>query len=242
MTTDTKAALLRAVCEAPGDDLPRLAYADWLEEYGGQAGELVAEYIRRSIGLYRGDRWNGRQALDAFEASVRETVATNHLWQGLTVRGASLGGVSRGFVRCATVHTRWLFGEDGRAAWLFRRAPIVQVIVGGGLGGHSKYTSSGEEVIPGATRFPGWLVVPDRRVDLWTRDHRTLPRRLWESPGLTDAQRERYGPIHVEPWSPGLEGCPGAVWHLFRNEAVASEALSLCLVNRGRMLAGLPPL
>src|SRR4051794_21734526 len=33
-TTTTQAALPNATREAPGDDLPRLAYADWLEERG----------------------------------------------------------------------------------------------------------------------------------------------------------------------------------------------------------------
>src|SRR4051794_31944198 len=43
-------ALLAAVCEQPGDDLPRLAYADWLEE-NGEADR--AEFIRGQIELLR---------------------------------------------------------------------------------------------------------------------------------------------------------------------------------------------
>ncbi len=34
-TTTDETALLRAVCESPMDDAPRLVYADWLEENGG---------------------------------------------------------------------------------------------------------------------------------------------------------------------------------------------------------------
>jgi uncharacterized protein (TIGR02996 family) len=43
-------ALLRAVCENPDDDLPRLVFADWLEEQG----ELErAEFIRGEVELDR---------------------------------------------------------------------------------------------------------------------------------------------------------------------------------------------
>ncbi len=43
-------ALLRAVCENPDDDLPRLVFADWLEEYGDPDR---AEFIRGEIELDR---------------------------------------------------------------------------------------------------------------------------------------------------------------------------------------------
>lgn len=39
-------ALLRAILEDPGDDLPRLAYADWCDEAGGAAR---AEFIRWQV-------------------------------------------------------------------------------------------------------------------------------------------------------------------------------------------------
>ena len=39
----TESALLAAVCDAPEDDLPRLAYADWLEEQGDPDS---ADFIR----------------------------------------------------------------------------------------------------------------------------------------------------------------------------------------------------
>jgi len=48
--TSTGAALLRAVCECPADDAPRLIYADWLEENGG--GER-AEFVRVQCELAR---------------------------------------------------------------------------------------------------------------------------------------------------------------------------------------------
>ncbi len=46
-------ALLAAVCEHPEDDVPRLVYADWLEDHGDAAR---AEFIRGQIQLLRSDR------------------------------------------------------------------------------------------------------------------------------------------------------------------------------------------
>jgi len=42
--------LLRAICEAPDDDAPRLVYADWLDEHGDP---LQAEFIRVQIEMAR---------------------------------------------------------------------------------------------------------------------------------------------------------------------------------------------
>jgi uncharacterized protein (TIGR02996 family) len=54
-------ALLRAVCEAPEDNAPRLIYADWLDEHGDP---MQAEFIRQHIAM--GPRqlqwWGDREA------------------------------------------------------------------------------------------------------------------------------------------------------------------------------------
>jgi len=53
-----QSALLRTICEEPGDDTPRLVYADWLEEHGQSER---AEYIRTQIEMARlVDEANGR--------------------------------------------------------------------------------------------------------------------------------------------------------------------------------------
>jgi uncharacterized protein (TIGR02996 family) len=44
-----RAAFLRAICERPHDDAPRLVYADWLDEHGDPRGE----FIRLQIDLAR---------------------------------------------------------------------------------------------------------------------------------------------------------------------------------------------
>jgi uncharacterized protein (TIGR02996 family) len=46
----TDADFLRAVCAAPGDDFPRLLYADWLEEHARtEADRARAEFIRVQV-------------------------------------------------------------------------------------------------------------------------------------------------------------------------------------------------
>ncbi|MBA4063484.1 MAG: hypothetical protein C0501_07180 [Isosphaera sp.] len=48
-------ALLRAVCEDPRDDTPRLVYADWLQEHGQ---DERAAFIRHDIAMSRRDEWD----------------------------------------------------------------------------------------------------------------------------------------------------------------------------------------
>lgn len=46
---DERAALLAAVLDSPAEDAPRLVYADWLEEYGGEEDRRRAEFIRCQV-------------------------------------------------------------------------------------------------------------------------------------------------------------------------------------------------
>src|SRR5262249_51568994 len=48
-----EAALLRAVCDNPDEDTPRLVYADWLDEQGGESRTARAEFIRLQVEQYR---------------------------------------------------------------------------------------------------------------------------------------------------------------------------------------------
>lgn len=60
-------AFIRRICEEPGCDAHRLAFADWLEEYGGNPG--YAAYIRDAVAISKpwwlapdhdmGDGWDG---------------------------------------------------------------------------------------------------------------------------------------------------------------------------------------
>lgn len=52
--TDTEAALLRAIAADPDEDTPRLVYADYLDELGGEVNTARAEYIRIQVRRQRG--------------------------------------------------------------------------------------------------------------------------------------------------------------------------------------------
>lgn len=50
-----EAALLRAICENPDEDTPRLMFADWLSEQGGAVNVAWANGIRAQVYRARGD-------------------------------------------------------------------------------------------------------------------------------------------------------------------------------------------
>jgi uncharacterized protein (TIGR02996 family) len=50
-------ALLRAVCENPDDDTPRLVFADWLQENGNESDRARAEFIRIHLPLADRERF-----------------------------------------------------------------------------------------------------------------------------------------------------------------------------------------
>lgn len=52
--TNTERAFLRAICEQPDEDTPRLVFADYLDEQGGEVNALWAELIRVQVPLARG--------------------------------------------------------------------------------------------------------------------------------------------------------------------------------------------
>ena len=62
-------ALLRAVCENPDDDLPRLVFADWCEENGEPER---ADFIRTQIELRRPNLTEPQQARLRRRAAVGE--------------------------------------------------------------------------------------------------------------------------------------------------------------------------
>ncbi len=117
-------ALLRSIIESPQDDLPRLVYADWLDENGNSAH---AAFIRCQIELARLDVSDWRRSIGKREALRRREVK---LWDGLwdqwlesfrwdypadgkydqTKRGSPhLTDMSRGFVSSLTLSwSDWL--------------------------------------------------------------------------------------------------------------------------------------
>src|SRR4051794_4516492 len=51
-------ALLRAICENPREDTPRLVFADWLEENGQPER---AAFIRTDVAMARRDEWDAER-------------------------------------------------------------------------------------------------------------------------------------------------------------------------------------
>lgn len=61
----TESELLAAIFAHPEEDTPRLMYADWLEEQGGDSNTARAEYVRLEIALAReftSRRWSAQRA------------------------------------------------------------------------------------------------------------------------------------------------------------------------------------
>jgi uncharacterized protein (TIGR02996 family) len=89
-------ALLKAVCDNPDDDTPRLVFADWLQEHGDEAR---AEFIRLEVRLQRGRFRPYEEArLNRRRHEFREHVER---WKA-EARGAEDVRFYRGFVEQAT--------------------------------------------------------------------------------------------------------------------------------------------
>ena len=92
--TSTGDALLAAILERPHDDLPRLAYADWLDDHGDPPR---AEFIRVQCALAPLDEWDdGREPLAKRESALWRK--GSKAWKaGLPAAYQRSAGFSRGF-------------------------------------------------------------------------------------------------------------------------------------------------
>src|SRR4051812_35135411 len=105
----TREHFVRAVASAPDDDLPRLVFADWLEESGDPEW---AAFIRVACAYARHDGWDERlhsAFYDLFDVVGRLRAELGEvegvLWGGHTVR-------ERGMVEEATVRSPRSFVAD----------------------------------------------------------------------------------------------------------------------------------
>ncbi len=121
----TADALLAAVCAAPDDDLPRLVYADWLDENGDPDH---AEFIRVQI-----ERANGTLTETAAirEKVLMDTTAGRWLARlrepgGPLSTQRSHGQFRRGFVEAVWMPARWFLEHAER---LFATAPVNELRV-----------------------------------------------------------------------------------------------------------------
>jgi uncharacterized protein (TIGR02996 family) len=121
-------ALLRAVCEHPREDTPRLVYADWLQEHGQ---DERAEFIRRDIAMSHRDEWDAdRLRWEEANRRLKGVLAWFGLWPDPSHRAFCWhdapfhgGGFSRrGFPWAVQVTGLGVF--RARAADLFARHPV----------------------------------------------------------------------------------------------------------------------
>ncbi len=113
-------AFLQAIRDAPGDDVPRLVYADWLEENGQPER---AELIRTQLELSRGEGARGDRL--ALLRRLRDLVVRHRgQWLGPLAEWAPDAVFERGFVERVTLRARTLVKV---AAALFGEHPIWSV-------------------------------------------------------------------------------------------------------------------
>ena len=122
-------ALLAAVLAEPDDDLPRLMYADYLDELGNASDTARAEFIRVQCAL------NAQPAeVDALPLRIREKLLQHQhgrAWLApLQARGMPLftprshGQFRRGFVEIVWMPAGWFVDK---AAKLFRHCPVREL-------------------------------------------------------------------------------------------------------------------
>lgn len=114
--------LLRAICETPEDDAPRLAYADWLEERGQtERAELIRVQIERALG-------NDSRELREREATLLRTHGRTWLAEMPEFRWIGWDQFERGFP--SAIRTTWeTLKETGASP--FKAAPItsLQIVI-----------------------------------------------------------------------------------------------------------------
>jgi uncharacterized protein (TIGR02996 family) len=130
--TDDELAFLRAAADSPEDDTLRLAYADWLEEHGGEVLVALAAFVRLQVRRSRLDVFDPDRAslLDEEAALLREY---RRKWNGRIHRHLHLQGL-RGLVDARRGLIR---------GWDYHRGMIARVTVSAeGLAGHTKLVFS----------------------------------------------------------------------------------------------------
>src|SRR5579872_1801348 len=116
------AGFLKAICDNPEDDTPRLVYADWLDEHGDTAR---AEFIRVQCQLARSNVPTGK--LHRLRRRERELLLEHEMaWtaplHGLVQRARFV----RGFPERITVMAEDFLGHGRK---LFRLTPVRHVIL-----------------------------------------------------------------------------------------------------------------
>ncbi len=123
-------ALLAGVLANPDADLPRLVYADFIEEAGDAArAEFIRVQCAQAAGQYEDDNW--KAALELRERYLREKHGPEWL-APLKAKGEPLftprshGLFRRGFVECVWMPAAWFVAK---AEKLFARCPVNELRV-----------------------------------------------------------------------------------------------------------------
>jgi uncharacterized protein (TIGR02996 family) len=129
----TAKAFLTDIIANPGDDTPRLVYADWLDDHGDADR---SEFIRIQVELSRSETAAARRA----ELLERQKVlldANERAWRAELPRlsGVRWLGWSRGFVGAVRINSGKAFREH--AAAVFSAAPVQELELGGQVTGRT---------------------------------------------------------------------------------------------------------
>jgi uncharacterized protein (TIGR02996 family) len=122
-------ALLAAILAEPDADLPRLVFADWLDEYGGEPERARAEFIRVQMELSRAPAGARRVGALARERALLSTHGEAWL-EPLRERGGPLpktvahAEFRRGFVERVWMPAAWFVA---RAESLFASVPVREL-------------------------------------------------------------------------------------------------------------------
>lgn len=213
--TPEELALRWSVCLDPGDDAPRLIFADWLEESGrGDAAAFLRRVVRFDHRLeypaelaeaYEVNRYGCRELLSVFDPDQYSE--------------SSSFVIRRGFAEEWTCTTQ---DYELNAFRVFSRHPITWVkftdLPGGGADrrelGRFIYRSDrrDEQTDEDGPYAISFYAIPDGvRIALWANDYPLL---------IPDS-----GPTHLR----------------WLNQEAAFEAISKAAVSYGRQEAGLPP-
>jgi uncharacterized protein (TIGR02996 family) len=124
-------ALLAAILAQPDEDVPRLAYADWLDEHGGASDRARAEFVRVQIALARVPANTRDLDLEGHQKRLLALHRTDWLAplqaDGEPLpRGVAHGQFRRGFVEVVRMPAMWF---ATRAEFLFARAPVRELCV-----------------------------------------------------------------------------------------------------------------
>ncbi|MBA4189439.1 MAG: hypothetical protein C0467_15725 [Planctomycetaceae bacterium] len=118
----TEELLHQAIADQPEEDTPRLAFADWLDELGGEANSTRAEFIRLQVMLYRANvEMPETKAARQRAADLLERYRT--AWGFPTGQLQSRCVIRRGFVDELIVSDRWA----ARTLAFLPRHPITHI-------------------------------------------------------------------------------------------------------------------